>query len=258
MNYSEKNLCVIIHSHNEELNIKECIESAHRLSKTVVLIDMESTDKTVEIASKMNVVVYSFPHAQYVEPAREFGIEKARTDWVLILDADERIDRALAEEIKTILSQHTEYTHYKIKRKNLFGRIKWLRRGGWWPDEQIRLIQKKYFKGWPTKIHSTPRVEGSVGLLHNSLSHFFHGNLTTMVEKTIIYEEIEAELLFKAGRKVSTLTFFRKFFGELYRRLLKRIGFMDGPIGIIEGIYQAHSKTITQLFLYEKKESRSL
>lgn len=79
-----------------------------------------------------------------------------------------------------------------------------------------------------------------------------------MVEKTIIYEEIEAELLFKAGRKVSTLTFFRKFFGELYRRLLKRIGFMDGPIGIIEGIYQAHSKTITQLFLYEKKESRSL
>lgn len=175
MNYNEKNLCVIIHSHNEELNIKECIESAHRLSKTVVLIDMESTDKTVEIASKMNVVVYSFPHAQYVEPAREFGIEKARTDWVLILDADERIDRALAEEIKMTLSQHMEYTHYKIRRKNIFGRIKWLRRGGGGQTSKFDLFKKNTSKAGQLKFTQLRALRGLLDCFTIRFLIFFMG-----------------------------------------------------------------------------------
>ena len=88
--------------------------------------------------------------------------------------------------------------------------------------------------------------------------HYSHGDLQAMVEKTLIFEDIESELLYKAGRSVSTLLFFRKFLGELERRLLRNKGFMDGEIGIIESIYQAFSKTITYLFLYEKKNSRTL
>jgi len=97
-----------------------------------------------------------------------------------------------------------------------------------------------------------------MGFLKNHLIHLFHGNFEEMVKKTIIFEDIESDLLYKANRNVSTLIFFRKFIGELTRRLFKHVGFLDGTVGIMESVYQAFSKTITYIYLYEKKKSSSL
>ena len=94
--------------------------------------------------------------------------------------------------------------------------------------------------------------------LDQAFKHLFHGDLEQMVQKTTVYEAIEADLLFKANRPASTVIFFRKFIGELYRRMYKNKGYADGDLGVIESIYQAFSKTITYLFLYEKKNSRSV
>ena len=252
-----KNLSVIIYSLNEEKNIGECINSAKLLTDEIILIDMESNDKTVEIAKNLNVLVFNFSKSDYVEPAREFGISQSKTDWVLILDADERITEELAEEIKQLLTINSSLlTYYKIPRKNIFANIKWLRHGGWWPDYQIRLINKKYFIDWPKRIHSTPQIKGNLGYLKNPIIHYFHGDLTSMVKKTVIFEDIESDLLLKAKKTSGTKTFFRKYLAELYRRLIKNLGFLDGPFGIIESIYQAFSKTITYLFLYEKQNNK--
>ncbi len=269
-------MTIIIHTHNEEKNISDCINSAKLLTDKIILIDMESTDKTVEIAKNLKATVYDFPKSNYVEPAREFGIKQAKTDWVMILDADERITKELAKEIKSIISRSqlnqsesvesvtnstdltnlTNLTHFKIPRHNIFAGVKWLKHGGWSPDYQIRLINKKSFVNWPKRIHSTPVIKGNFGLLSNPLIHYFHGDLSNMVNKTVIFEDIESELLYKAGKKTTTKTFFRKFLAELYRRLIKNLGFLDGTFGIIESIYQAFSKTITYLFLYEKSRNK--
>jgi len=260
-------ISVLIQTHNEEKHIEACIHSAKLLTDNIVVVDMESTDKTIELAKKLDIETYMFPYSHCVEPAREFGIRKANTSWVMILDADERITKELAKEIKIVVnreftlseaegskvdSKKEEITHYKIPRKNMFGGTKWLKHGGWWPDYQIRLINTEAFITWPNNIHSTPQIKGNIGYLTSPFIHQFHGNLTSMVQKTIVFENIEAELLFRAKKSVSTFTFFRKFLGELWRRLLKEKGFLDGEIGIIESIYQAFSKTITYLFLYEK------
>ena len=85
------NITIIVHTHNEEKNIEGCIKSAKLLTDEITLVDMESTDNTVEIARSLNVSIFNFPRSNYVEPAREFGIKQAKTDWVLILDADERV-----------------------------------------------------------------------------------------------------------------------------------------------------------------------
>lgn len=264
-------ITVIIHSLNEEKNISDCINSAKLLTDEIILIDMESGDKTAEIAKNLGVPVFNFPKSNYVEPAREFGINKAKTDWVFILDADERITEELADEITNVISVGTNFnssdrraiqesplqkTYYKIPRKNIFANIKWLKHGGWWPDHQIRLINKKSFVNWPKRIHSTPQIKGNVSFLKNPLIHYFHGDLTDMVKKTVIFEDIESELLYKAGRTTTTKTFFRKYLAELYRRLIKNLGFLDGTFGIIESLYQAFSKTITYLFLYEKSRNK--
>lgn len=256
-----KKITVIIYTHNEEKNICGCINSAKLLTDEIILVDMESIDKTVVTAKNLGVLVYNFPKSNYVEPAREFGIKKAKLDWILILDADERITEDLAKEIRQLLTINSSLlTYFKIPRKNIFANIKWLKHGGWWPDYQTRLINKKYFISWPKRIHSTPIIKGNFGHLKNPLIHYFHGDLNNMVNKTIIFEDIESELLYQVGKKTNTKTFFRKFLAELFRRLIKNFGFLDGAIGIIESIYQAFSKTITYLFLYEKqgKKDRSL
>ena len=262
------NISVLIETYNEEKNIADCIKSAQLLTRLVVVVDMQSTDHTVEVAKKMGTTVIPFEiHPLYVEPAREFGIRQIKTDWVMILDADERMTKALAHEITDLpaealakegLTDSTKITYYKIPRKNIFAGKKWLQHGGWWPDEQMRLIKTSAFQSWPTNIHSTPLIKGKMGYLKEPFLHYFHGDLQSMVEKTIIFEDIESGLLYKAGRPISIPLFFRKFLGELWRKLFKNKGFKDGEIGIIESIYQAFSKTITYLFLYEKKNGRTL
>lgn len=252
-----KNITVIIFTYNEEKNIKECIESALLLTPHIIVIDTESTDATAKIAKQMGAGVFSFPNYSYVEPARQYGIERIETDWFLILDADERMTEELALEIKTTIPL-TTHSYFKIPRKNIFGHTQWLRSGGWWPDQQIRVIKKTKFKSWPSQIHSTPIIEGTMGFFSSPLLHYFHGNMASMVEKTIVFEDIESKLLHEAQKTVKTTTFFRKFMGELVRRLVFKKGFIDGYIGIIESIYQAFSKTITYIYLYEKKKNKSL
>lgn len=251
-------ISVIITSFNDQENIKEAVESAKLLSPHVVVYDLESSDKTVSLAQRAGAHVTKIKRVEYVELIREETIKKTSGDWVFLLDTDERITLELAAEIKKTIKSK-QYSYYKIPRKNIFARKKWLKHGGWWPDYQTRLIKRTAFKSWPKVIHSTPQIGGPVGFLHKPFLHYFHGDLEQMVNKTIRFEDIESDLLLKANRPVNTPTFFRKYFGELWRRMFRNLGFLDGPVGIIESMYQAFSKTITWLFLYEKKrKSRSL
>lgn len=248
---SKDNITVLIYAHNEESDIMDAIENAHLLTKNVTVIDIASTDKTAIVARRQKAQVVSTEFTRYVEPARMRGIQSIKTPWLFILDADERITEELAKEIRET-TDNAHHTHYRVLRKNIFGKKKWLKHGGWWPDSQIRLIQTESIHDWPKTIHSTPRIEGSEGQLSSPLLHYFHGDFTTMVQKTAVFEDIESDLLFNAKKSVRVRTFMRKFFGELNRRLVLQMGWRDGIIGIIESLYQAYSKTITYLFLYEK------
>jgi len=235
-------ITVIIHSYRFK-GIEECVESARLLSSNIIIVGDEKID---------GVKIIPFPKVEIVEKAREFAIKQAETDWVFILDADERMTPALAEEIrKAIVNNH--YSFYKIPRKEIVFQKKWLKHGGWWPNYQTRLVKKSAFVSWPKEIHSTPLIKGEPGYLMNPLLHYSQNDLEEIVSRTVNFEDKESDLLFKAGKDADMLIFFRKFSGELYRRLIKRFGFLDGEIGIIESIYQAFSKTVTYLYLYEKK-----
>ena len=252
----KNDISVIITTYNEEKNIIDCIKSAFLLTHNIIVVDTESTDNTRRIAGKLGVNVYTYPYKGFVEPVRDFAIQKVETTWLFILDADERITPELAEEIKKSMWD-TEATHFKIPRKNIFAHRKWLKHGGWYPDYVMRLMQKKAYKSWPDSIHSTPLISGKQDCLNNPLIHYFHPDMESVVKKTAVFEDKESDLLFKAGKTVTTKTFFRKFFGELNRRLVVQKGFLDGPYGVIESFYQAYSKTVTYLLLYEKRKRKS-
>ena len=248
-------ITVIIYAYNDEQNIERAVKSAKLLSHNVLLIDIGSIDKTAKIAGRAGARVITLKQAPYVELVRMEGVKNAQTDWIFILDSDEVITQNLANEINEVLRSTLQATSFRVPRKNIFGKTKWLKHGGWWPDLQTRLIKRSALLDWPSVIHSTPKIEGARIDLKEPLIHYSHGDFNQMIQKTIKFEGVESELLHKAGKKASVLTFCRKFLGELYRRLIKQKGFLDGKEGFAESIYQAYSKTVTYLMLYEKSRT---
>ncbi len=245
-------ICVVLTVYNEEHHIVDCIQNAKKLTSDIIVIDTQSTDATAELARKQGVPVYSYPYERYVEPSRNFAIKHVKADWFFILDADERFPESLIHEILDTI-ENTKHSYFKVGRNNIFAGRWPLAHGGWDTDSIIRLIRKANFVDWPKQIHSTPKISGTEGHLINLLDHHFHPNLENMVEKTALFEDMESQLLFKAKRKASVPIFFRKFFGEFYRRLIKNQAYKDKTPGVIEAVYQAYSKTITYLYVYEKK-----
>ena len=135
-------ITVLIEVFNEEKNIVDCIKSAQLLTQTVIVVDMQSTDHTVEIAKKMGATVIPFDaHPLYVEPAREFGIRQIKTDWVMILGADERMTKELADEILYVIaseakqSKDDKTTYYKIPAKISLGKKPACRQAGGYNTE---------------------------------------------------------------------------------------------------------------------------
>lgn len=257
---SKPSVSVIIYASNAEKHIERAVKSAKLLSSSILLVDIGSTDQTPAIAKRLGAEVITLEQTQYVELVRMEGIKRAKADWIFILDSDEVITADLANEIHQAigsklpfgLAQGGQVASFRVPRKNMFGASKWLKHGGWWPDSQIRLIKRSELANWPSTIHSTPEINGIESKLQEPLIHYSHGDFSQMVQKTVKFENAESELLSKAHKKVTTLTFFRKFLGELYRRLIKSKGYLDGNAGIAESIYQAYSKTVTYLMLYEK------
>jgi glycosyltransferase involved in cell wall biosynthesis len=247
---------VVIQAYNGESQIKACVESALLLTNHVTVMDMNSTDKTRKVAKEAGAKVIKIPRFSYVEPVRQLAFTRSTANWIFILDDDEQITPELAKEINNVIGT-TKHSYFKVPRKNIFAGKKWLKNGGWWPDHQTRLIKRSALIEWPNRIHSSPQINGSMGYLKQPFLHHFHSALENMVGKTIKFENIEAEMLKNAKRPVNLLTFFRKFFGELFRRLVKNKGFLDKTYGVIESVYQAYSKTITWLLLYEKQKRKA-
>ncbi len=246
-------ISVNVIARNEEADIADCLKSARLLADEVVFVDMESADRTKKIAQELADKIYSHPQTGYVEPARNFGIEKCTGDWVFILDADERITPELAGLLQEkILQVDSGVGAMAVARKNInFGF--WLKRGGWWPDYQVRFIRKKSFLDWPKEIHSFPKVEGEIINIDTPFVHLAIKDIEEMLERTIRYSEKEANLLFAAGRKTSVFLMIKRMLGEFWRRGIKGQGLLDGPAGMVQVIYQTFSVFITQARLWEKQ-----
>ena len=183
---------------------------------------------------------------------RNKGAKRALGEWLLYVDTDEEIIADLRKEIEsTIYNLQITNSAYAIPRDNVF-LGKHMRWGGWSPDYVLRLIKKDKLVGWFGNLHEQPRIDGSVGHLNNKLIHVTHRNLSDMVEKTNKWSEIEAKLLFDSGHpKMVWWRFFSVAFREFWYRGIMKLGFLDGPVGVIEIIYQMFSRMVTYAKLWE-------
>ncbi len=235
----------VIIAKNEEHMIANCIETL-RWCDEVVVIDHGSSDNTRILAERAGAKVHKLEEGSFVE-LRNKGLEVAKEDWILYIDADERVTPKLSQEILQNGARGA-YPAYAIPRNNIhYG--KWMQHGGWEKDSVIRLFRKEKLKRWVGEVHEHAEVDGEVEELEEPLVHLTHRNLVSGLYKSIEWTPVEAELLLKADHpKVTVLRLCKVMAGTFFGQYIGRRGYKDG----IEGFIEAMVQTMNRFFVYEQ------
>lgn len=225
-------LSALLITYNEESNIKEALLNLS-FADEIIVVDSFSTDQTVAIASSFkNVKVFQHVFDNFALQ-RNYALSLASNQWILFIDADERITPKLQQEINAIINEADSYPAYFMYRNFIFENKK-LRFSGWQTDKIIRLFKKENATYNIEKIvHEKLIVNGKTGKLKHKLIHHSYSNYEDYKQKMIFYGKLKAqeELL-----KKTNPNFFHFYIRPLYQFLnqyLLRFGFLDGKKGII-------------------------
>lgn len=253
----KKKISVVIITRNEEEMIEGCLKSV-AWADEVLVVDGDSTDKTLAIAAKYQarIITQEVKEKDFAAWHNQ-GKKVATGEWLFKLDADERLTPELTKEIKSIIQNLTsDISAYAVPRQNiLLGKT--MKFGGWYPDYQIRLFKKDKLITWKGKLHENPFFEGDLGYLKQPLIHVTHRDLSSMVEKSKEWSKIEAQLLFKAHHPpVTWWRILRVMVSEFFDRFVKKQAWRDGVIGWIEGLFQVFNKFLIYGQLWEIQNKR--
>lgn len=223
-------LTVTVITRNESANIAAALESV-RWADEIIVVDAESDDDTVTIARRFTDRVIVRPWPGYVAQ-KNFAAAEARHDWILSLDADERVSPELAGEIRTLLAGPADAAGYRIPRVT-FHCGRWIRSTDWYPDYQLRLYDRRRASWQGRYVHESVRAAGPIGRLRNELQHYAYRDIAHHVQTMDRYTTLAARQMFEEGRRASwidilivpRLTFFRNY--------ILRGGFRDGMAGLV-------------------------
>ena len=246
-------LSVILISKNEHANIKDCLDSVYQWADEIVVIDDESTDDTRDMARQYTDRIF-IRKMDLEGKQRNYGASMAKNDWVMMIDADERMTPELKTEIESVLAnrENPKLIAFWIPRKNYIA-DHWLQHGGWYPAPHIKLYHRDHLK-WreipQDVVH--PGVDIEKGFqkanLTKHLIHYNFKNIEDFMGKVNRQTTLEAIKWHIEGKKVSMPHAFWKTFDRFARRYLRKKGYRDGYYGfvaaVLSGFYQfaAYSK----------------
>lgn len=244
-NPKRQTIAAIIITKNEEGMIANCISSV-RFADEIVVVDTGSADKTIEIARREGAVVIEMKSGNF-STWRNEAKNSTAADWLLYIDADERVTPALRKEL-SIAVEKTSLSGFELSRKNIhFG--KWMEHGGWEQDNPLRLFKREALVRWDGLIHEHAVISGNIGRLQSPLVHLTHRSIRDGLLKSHSWIDLEAKLLVESGlTPVTTRTLLRKSGAEFFRRYVARKGWQDGIEGFIESMQQA----INRFFVYAR------
>lgn len=237
---------------NEEFNIKEALGSVKGWADEIVIVDDESNDRTVSIIKEYTHKIFA-RKMDLEGKQRNYAVSRTINDWVMWLDADERMTTELQKEINDVLSKNTgETVAYWIPRKNYIGDY-WLRYGGWYPAPHIKLYNKNFVK-WKEVPYDVvhPGIEIAEGFrgatLKNHLIHYGFKNIENFVTKVNRQSTLEAIKWHIQGKKLGLIHGLWKGLERFGKGYICKRGYKDGYYGLVaavlSGFYQfaAYSK----------------
>ena len=222
---------------NEARNIGPCLESLKWASERIV-VDSGSTDGTPELARAAGATVITREWPGY-SAQKDFAASQAAHDWILSIDADERVTPELAAEIQRTLERPAEHVGYRIPRIT-FHLGRWIRHTDWYPDYQLRLYDRRH-AGWAQRrVHESVTARGSVGRLSSELQHFAYRDITHHYETMQNYTRLAAIQMYEDGRRTSFLRLLLHPPFAFLRNYVLKGGFLEGTPGLIISAMNAH------------------
>ncbi len=251
------NLSIVISTYNRSLSLKRTLESIQSLSAEIIVVDNESTDKTTAIAKSFGAKVFTRKNNLMLNTNKNYGFTKATRDWILCLDDDEVISSELANEIETTI-KNTVCSGFWIPRKNIvFG--KYIHHGIWWPDPQLRLFKNGSGRYPQKHVHEYISVDGSVGTLTHSFTHYNYDSLNQYLGKMQnIYTENEVQKYIQANYQIHWADAIRFPLSDFIKIYFAQGGYKDGLHGLVLSLLQAFYSFIIFVKLWEKSSFQEI
>lgn len=249
-------LSIIVITKDEERNIDACLRSVHWANE-IIVVDACSQDKTVEMARRYTNLVFVRAWPGF-GPQKNFAIDQAKSEWILIVDADERVTDALRQEIVRTISGPVppEIAGYEIpRRNNFYGR--WMRGGGVFPDYQLRLFRRASGRYDDTLVHERLELNGRIARLVNPFDHYSIPTVDRHFRKMSRYTTLAAEEKLKAEKRISMAQVGLHHIGTFFKSYVLRKGFIDGVHGLIAALFAAMHTFVKYAKAWEMVERRN-
>lgn len=224
-------LTAIILTYNEQKHIQACIQSLS-FADAVVVFDSFSTDQTTQLATELGVSIIQNRFVNYAQQRNDaLQVMQGKTDWVMFVDADERVTPELAQEIREVIQQAGKVDGYRIPRWNrILGHQ--MKATGWYPDYQTRLLKVGASHYDPSvAVHEVVILAGELGTLTHHLLHFNYDTLAQFHAKQQRYSIYEAEILFAQGIKPKVWSAITMPIHHFRWRFITLQGYRDGWMG---------------------------
>lgn len=218
-------LTAIVLTHNESEHISDCLETLSFADECIVF-DSYSTDNTVDLARSAGARVIRHKFENFASQ-RNAALDSVTgtTDWVLFIDADERVTPELAEEVRQVIMQR-HFSAYQIPRHNyIFGKL--TQGAGWYPDYQTRLLKIGKVR-YQNPVHEIATLDGELGALQHHLIHHNYKNLTHFLEKQRKYVQYDAQIMFEAGTRPEPQNYLLQPLRHFKWRFFELSGYRDG------------------------------
>lgn len=237
---------------NEAKKLRDCILSLDWVDE-IVVVDSLSGDATVEIAESLGAKVIEQPFLGHVKQ-KDFAVRHCSNNWVICLDADERVSPQLKTQIIKLFETHPDgdlpCKGYTVARRS-FHLGRWILHGGWYPDRNIRLFDRR-FGGWHgVDPHDRIEVAGKLGNLNAALDHYVFDDLAHNVQQNNFFSGISAKILYEKGKKPSLIKLIFKPPGKFIETYFVKQGFRDGLPGFIIAVGAAYSMFLKYAKLWE-------
>ncbi len=239
------NLSVVVLTKNEERNIQRCLDSVAGWADEIVVVDDESTDQTIDLASKYTDKII-IRKMDIEGKHRNFAYAQAKNLWVLSLDADEVASEELQEEIKAALSHKTQYHGFTIPRRNYIGGY-WVRYGGWYPSPQLKLFRKDKFRYEEVGVHPRAFMDEPCGHLKSDIIHYSYKDIADFLNKLNNQTTREAEKWFAQNKPMCLARFLWRTLDRFIRTYIGKKGYKDGFVGFVVAFYASLYQFISYL-----------
>lgn len=248
-------LSVIIITKNEAAHIVECLSSV-AFADEIILVDSGSIDNTIALAEAAGATIIQTQDWPGFGPQKNRALHAACGEWVLSLDADERVTPELQQEIITAIYSTTPHVAFSLPRLSRFCGY-FIRHSGWYPDRVIRLFHREAGVFSNALVHEKLLVKnGSIGQLKNHLLHYSYGNDSDVLRKLELYSSLGAQQAFAAGKQSSLTKALVSSFAAFVKNYVIKRGFLDGRAGLMVAISAAEStyhKYLKLMLLAENK-----